>query len=112
MAAKHYAIFNGANQCINVVLVDDPLPAKYWPGYGAFMLCLDGTPDLSAGSGIPVISVTPSQRPQIGDVIIPGSGTVFRYAPQQIQQLDQQGNPITVSSAPQVVLKKDVEPSR
>lgn len=103
--AKHYAVFNLSNVCVNVILVDDPMPSHYWPGYGAYMLCLDGTPDLSQGSGIEVISVTPSQRPQIGDVIIKATGTVFRYVPNLVVQDGQ-----TVSSAPQVKLVRDVEP--
>lgn len=105
---KRYAVLNASNQVVNVILVNDPLPAKYWPGYGAKMICLDGEPSIPNGSGIPVITgLTLSQRPQIGDVVVIATGTVLRYVPNLIQQ-----DGVTVSSAPQVKLVKDVEPTK
>lgn len=113
MATKLYAVINTSNQVVNVILVNEPMPAKYWPGYGAALLSIDGVAPTGGPAGITVHSRSWSQRPQIGDVVNTATGTVLRYVPSTFSQVNPNtGQSITVSSAPQVILQKDVEPNR
>lgn len=111
MATKRYAVLDSDNIVVNIILVDDPLPKKYWPGYGAKMICLSGSATNPDDCGIPVLSITPT-APQIGDTINVGNAAVTKFVPTSLTQKDYAGNNITTSSAPKVRLKKDVEPSK
>ena len=78
-----YAVLDNNGKVINVINVDDPIPQGYWPGYGASLLP-SGVPSGTANSVLPVLTVTPSQLPQIGDVVNKQTGAVFRYVPSKI----------------------------
>lgn len=105
--SKRYAVLNKNGVVVNHILIDDPMPKDYYPGYGQYLICLSGTPDLKTPSGLQALQITPSMPPQIGDVINVGTGQVFRFVPGLIVQTG-----ITVSSAPDVKLEKDVEPTK
>jgi hypothetical protein len=107
--AVRWAVLGDNGQVVNVIMIDDPMPPEYDPGYGTWLVPPAGATYTT--SGVPVLNKTPSQLPQIGDVMNINTGAVFRYVPQQIVQLDPEGNPVTVSSAPQVVLKKAGTPA-
>lgn len=97
MTVRRYAVLNSDYVKINGILIEDPFPAGYWPGYGKYLVNEDpGDPDLSAGPGMEVLSVRPQRQMQMGDILIPATGTVFSFVPGLIQQLDQDGNPIDV----------------
>lgn len=115
MTVRRWAVIDASNVVVNVILVNDPMPANYWPGYGMF-LCYQGPGNpqeadssftysslLSQFPRTPTFGgVTPFYRMGIGDVISAVNGTVFRFVPNLITQDGQ-----TVSSAPSVKLKND-----
>src|SRR5262245_23908619 len=89
---RRYAILDINGLCVNVVLVNDPMPTNYWPGYGFYLVDQGAVPPITPDPG-PTIStllntppVAPNRRIQIGDVMIINTGTVFSYVPQQIVQ--------------------------
>lgn len=110
MTAKRYAILNKNGVCVNVILIDDPVPANYYPGYGAYMVCLQGTPDIVRGSGLPVVTVTPDKPLSIGDTINLETGVVTKFVSQSIQHNDGRGI-LTARSAPSVRIIKDADPT-
>jgi|SRR5262245_7550286 len=110
---RRYAILDVNGLCVNVVLVDDPMPTNYWPGYGFYLVDQGAVPPIQPDPG-PTIStllnvpgVTPNKKIQIGDVMVINTGTVFSYVPNLITQDGQ-----TVSSAPDIKISKpsDVQP--
>lgn len=81
---KRYAILDKIGVCINSVLIDDPMPANYWPGYGAFLLPLEAVTK-STGGTLAVLSITPDKTVQIGDSVNLKTGAVTEYvAPSDI----------------------------
>lgn len=117
MTVRKYAVIDANNVVVNVILVNNPMPANYWPGYGQY-LCYQGpvnpnevaSPDAYTYSSLlaqfprtPTFGgVTPFYGLGIGDVISAVNGTVFRFVPNQIIQ-----DGATVSSAPAVKLVND-----
>lgn len=108
MSVKRYAVLNNVGQCINSVLIDDPMPQDYWPGYGATLVCCDGTPNLTKSAGLSVLNITPDKPIQIGDVVNTDTGVVTKFVPTISQ--DEKGG--SVVSAPSTKLAKDVEPTK
>jgi hypothetical protein len=111
---RRYAILDVNGRCVNVVLVDDPMPADYWPGYGYYIVDQGSIPPITpdtepiiASSVLIVPSAKPNRKIQIGDVMVINSGTVFSYVPDLIVQDGE-----TVSSAPDVDISKpsDIKP--
>lgn len=45
MTSLRYAVLNASGVKINGILVADPYPADYWPGYGRYIVCEHGEPD-------------------------------------------------------------------
>lgn len=45
MISLRYAVLNHAGVKINGIMVTDPYPADYWPGYGRYIVCEFGEPD-------------------------------------------------------------------
>lgn len=111
MAAKRYAVLNSSGVVVNHIRIDDPMPKDYWPGYGRWLLCLDGTPTATA-PGIPRLTITPSTIPQIGDTVDTSNGNVTKRTVTTFSQMQLDGVARTVASAPIVVLSKDIEPSK
>ena len=115
MTTRKYAVIDASNIVVNVILVADPMPTNYWPGYGMF-LCYQGPANphevdsaftyssrLAQFPRTPTFGgVTPFYKLGIGDFVSPVNGTVFRYVPSLIVQ-----DGITVASAPDVKLKDD-----
>jgi len=115
MTTRKYAVIDATNIVVNVILVNDPMPANYWPGYGMF-LCYQGPANPhEADSAFTYSSllaqfprtpkfggVTPYYKLGIGDFVSPTNGTVLRFVPNLITQDGQ-----TVASAPAVKLKDD-----
>lgn len=96
------------------------MPTNYWPGYGKFLVYQGPVNPSEPDSAFTYSSklalfpktptfggVTPYYKMGIGDVISPFNGVIFRFVPNLIHQLDDDGNDIVVSSAPSVVLKDD-----
>lgn len=112
MAAKRYAVLNKNGIVVNHIMIADPMPKGYWPGYGKSLLCLDPNPDLTEAAGLVVLSVTPSVRPQIGDTINTVTGAVTKLVPTVIQQPNATGQMVNVMAAPAVKLEQDVAPTK
>lgn len=106
MAAKRYAVLNASNVVVNHILVDDPMPKDYWPGYGRRLLCLQ-PPFTATAPGIPILSVTPSTIPQIGDTVNISNGTVTKRV-----VVNRMEDGVLVAPAPIVRLTKDIEPTK
>jgi len=47
MTALRYAVLDQNGVKLNGILVDDPYPQDYWPGYGRYITCEFGEPDPS-----------------------------------------------------------------
>lgn len=45
MTALRYAVLDANGVKLNCILVDDPCPQEYWPGYGRYITCEYGEPD-------------------------------------------------------------------
>lgn len=102
MTTKRYGVIDNNNVCVNVILIDDPMPKDYWPGYGAKLICLSGAKTASA-PGLPVVNVTPNVTLQIGDTINISTGVVTKMVTVKVN-----GECI----GPQVTIKKDLEPTK
>ena len=78
MSALRYLVLDEEGLVLNVVLVDDPYPEGYWPGYGRYITCAFGEPDptppvnldiRAGGNSFTYLSVRPTSRCEIGDTI-------------------------------------------
>lgn len=85
MTALRYAVLDADGVKINSILVNEPYPADYWPGYGRYIVAEHGEPaptlpaDLGVRSGdrpFTVLAVRPSAPMEMGDVMDVGSGVV------------------------------------
>lgn len=116
MAVRRYAVLDANGVKINCILIDDPMPANYWPGYGSYLMD-EGPADPKAqytpptiSSALPVTDVTPDKPMQIGDTISLVTGKVTKFVPTIAQgsnpdgtpMVDDRGNPVMVASAPNV----------
>ena len=45
MTALRYAVLDASGVKLNGILVSDPYPQDYWPGYGRYIVCECGEPD-------------------------------------------------------------------
>ena len=45
MISLRYAVLNAAGVKINGIMVTDPYPANYWPGYGRYIVAEHGEPN-------------------------------------------------------------------
>lgn len=116
MTAKRYAVFDKDGKCINHIMIGDPLPKSYWPGYGAFLIPLEEVDTSNGGAGLDIFvfkfDVNTGPVPQIGDTVNIDTGEVTKFVPQLIVQKDNEGEDITVASAPEVKMERDVEPKK
>lgn len=111
MAIKRYAVLDGNNKVVNHILIDDPLPKGYWPGYGKTLVPLEPVTTSKGGAGLDVVVFDKMPViPQIGDTIDLATGTVTKFVPQIITQKDFDGTDIQVASAPSVKLATDTQP--
>lgn len=45
MSTRRYAVLDENGVKLNCILVDDPYPAEYWPGYGRYIVCEHNEPN-------------------------------------------------------------------
>jgi hypothetical protein len=111
VTGKRYAVIDKNGKCVNHILINDPLPAGYWPGYGSHLVPLEPV-EIGKGAALDVVVFEKMPvLPQIGDTIDLDTGVVTKFVPQIITQKD----PVTdldiqVSAAPEVKLATDVAP--
>lgn len=109
MAAKRFAVLNSSGVVVNIVLIDDPMPKDYWPGYGKWLLCLEGSANTSKGTaGLTILTITPDKPVGIGDTINTTTGAVTKFVP----TVADDGKGTVTASAPKVVLTQDVAPTK
>jgi hypothetical protein len=118
VTGKRYAVIDKNGKCVNHILINDPLPAGYWPGYGSHLVPLEPV-EIGKGAGLDVVVFEKMPvLPQIGDTIDLDTGVVTKFVPQIVEQkdekgdpiLDEKGDPLLVSEAPEVTLARDVAP--
>lgn len=105
--SKRYAVLDKNGVVVNHILVDDPLPAKYWPGYGATLVPLEAC-DCSAGAALNIVKLKITEIPQIGDTVDLSTGTVIKFAPALVE------NAVTKEmcvEAPTQTFTKDADPT-
>jgi hypothetical protein len=101
MAAKRYAVLDKTGAVVNAILIDDPMPKDYWPGYGAWLCYADeGVPDTTQKPALGLVTVTPDKPLQIGDTLNLKTGTVTKFVPTIKQETDSEGVAKDVASAP------------
>ncbi len=81
MASKRYAVLNKDGVVVNHIVIADPMPDGYWPGYGAYLLCEEGASKDADKAGLEVLNVTPDKALQPGDAIDLQSGAVTKWTP-------------------------------
>jgi hypothetical protein len=83
--ALRYAVLDAAGVKLNGILVDDPYPQNYWPGYGRYITCefgeAEATPpevlDIRTGDRpFSYLLVRPAARMNIGDTMNLETGEV------------------------------------
>lgn len=85
MSALRYCLLDATGLVINVILVDDPYPQDYWPGYGRYITCAFGEPDPTPPDNLDIrtgdnpftyLTVRPTSRCEIGDTMNVATGEV------------------------------------
>ena len=78
MSALRYAVLDASGVKLNSILVDDPYPQPYWPGYGRYITCEHGEPDPTPPENLDIrtgdrpfsyLTVRPAGRFNIGDTM-------------------------------------------
>lgn len=106
MASRRYAVLDENGVCVNVVMIDEPIAMDYKLQYGHYLVDVSPSPPLMRAD-IPTPTKPPNKPLAIGDTMNVTSGNVTKFVPQMIQSTDPAtGLPMTVASAPQVVLRK------
>jgi hypothetical protein len=109
MAAKRYAVVDANGKVINHILINDPLPKGYWPGYGTNLVPLEQVDLSNGGGGLDIVTFDKwPVIPQIGDTVNLATGAVTKFVPEMIMQKDGDGEDIQVASAPDVKLTQEV----
>ena len=84
-----YAVLDANGVKLNGILVDDPYPQSYWPGYGRYITCEFGEPDPTPPSNLDIrtgdrpfsyLLVRPLAQFSIGDTMNLETGEIT-YAP-------------------------------
>lgn len=80
-----YAVLDETGKKINGILVDNPYPQEYWPGYGRYITCEYGEPDPTPPANLELhepprefsyLLVRPTSRMEIGDTMDLTTGEV------------------------------------
>lgn len=80
-----YAVLDLNGVKLNGILVDDPYPQDYWPGYGRYITCDYGEPDPTPPADLDIrtgdrpfsyLTVRPTSRFNIGDTMDLTTGAV------------------------------------
>lgn len=106
MTGKRYAVLDANNVVVNHILIKDPLPAKYYPGYGKTLVPLEEC-DVSAGASLDVVKLKIAAIPQIGDTLDLNTGTITKFEP--VLKQDPKSGEMT-SSAPAQKFTTEVDP--
>ena len=107
MTGKRYAVLDANNIVVNHILIADPLPAKYWPGYGKTLVPLEEC-DCAAGAALHIVKLKIGVIPQIGDTVNLNTGVVTKFQPKMVE------DEITkelCASAPVQTFTKNVDPN-
>jgi hypothetical protein len=110
MAGRRYAVLDANNVVVNHILVADPLPAKYWPGYGKTLVPLEAV-DATNPAALDVVILKIADIPQIGDTLDLKTGAITRFVPTIETYQDEKGDDYLAASAPMVKLATDVDPT-
>lgn len=90
MSALTYLVLDDAGLVLNAILVDDPYPQIYWPGYGRYITCAYGQPDPTPPGNLDIrvgdrpfsyLTVRPTSRCWIGDTMDIATGAVTPAPP-------------------------------
>jgi hypothetical protein len=104
-----YAVLDKDGKVINHILIRDPMPKGYYPGYGAKLVPLEPASFSNGGAGLDVVTFDKMPViPQIGDTLNLETGVVTKFVPQTITAKDDKGANIQVASAPVVKLTANV----
>jgi hypothetical protein len=85
-----YAVLDGNGVKVNGILVDDPYPQEYWPGYGRYITCEFGEPDPKPPANLDIrqpprpfsyLLIRPTSRMNIGDTMNLQTGEVTPAPP-------------------------------
>lgn len=80
-----YLVLDTSGLVLNAILVDDPYPQSYWPGYGRYITCAFGQPDPTPPANLDIrvgdrpftyLTVRPTSRCWIGDTMDIVTGVV------------------------------------
>jgi hypothetical protein len=83
--ALRYAVVDANGVKLNGILVDDPYPQPYWPGYGRYIVCEHGEPDPTPPANLDIrtgdrpfsyLTVRPAGRFNIGDTMDLATGDI------------------------------------
>jgi hypothetical protein len=94
MTALRYAVLDANGVKLNGILVDDPYPQSYWPGYGRYIVCEHGEPDPTPPANLDIrtgdrpfsyLTVRPAGRFNIGDTMDLVTGEITP-APQPVPE--------------------------
>lgn len=89
MTALRYAVLDENGVKLNGILVDDPYPPTYWPGYGRYITCEFGEADPTPPANLDIrtgdrpfsyFTVRPQAQFSIGDTMNLQTGEIT-YAP-------------------------------
>lgn len=90
MSALTYLVLDDAGLVLNAILVDDPYPQEYWPGYGRYITCAYEQPDPTPPANLDIrvgdrpfsyLTVRPTSRCWIGDTMDIATGAVTPAPP-------------------------------
>jgi hypothetical protein len=90
MSALTYLVLDNAGLVLNAILVDDPYPQEYWPGYGRYITCAFEQPDPTPPANLDIrvgdrpfsyLTVRPTSRCWIGDTMDIATGAVTPAPP-------------------------------
>jgi hypothetical protein len=106
MTAKRYIVLDGDGVVVNAIVVDDPVPKGYWPGYGKTLVPLEPATFSKGGAGLDVVVFDKwPVLPQIGDAVDLTTGVVTKYIPKLVMS----GSDL-VALAPDTKLSTDAQP--
>jgi hypothetical protein len=114
MSGKRYAVLDANGVVVNHILIKDPLPAGYWPGYGAALVPLENVTFDVEGARLPVHVLKIADIPQIGDTLDVNTGELTKFVPEikqeEITKEDGSKETIDVASAPSQKFVAEVDP--
>lgn len=91
-----YAVLDTTGTKINGILVDDPYPQSYWPGYGRYIVCEFAEPDPAPPENLDIrtgdrpfsyLTVRPVSAMSIGDTMDLITGTVTPAPPGPVEEV-------------------------